>query len=118
MLSLNRHDRLRLINFGSDARAAVRIAILNFYQTKEPEERKYYGAFEYKVYLQGLFYLEKPALFCTFVSSFSLLDFNSFPLSSSTTVKQESENALKIPAPQCSISETTDMCHLFLPPPR
>ncbi len=49
MLSLNRHDRLRLINFGSDARAAVRIAILNFYQTKEPEERKYYGAFEYKV---------------------------------------------------------------------
>ena len=49
MLSLNRHDRLRLINFGSAARAAVRLAILRFHQTKEPEERGYHGAFEFKV---------------------------------------------------------------------
>ncbi len=78
MLSLNRHDRLRLINFGSDARAAVRIAILNFYQTKEPEERKYYGAFEYKVYLR-LFKKEKNQFFHVLWCSFHLLELNSFP---------------------------------------
>ena len=49
MLSLCRHDRVRMINMGSEALAAVRLAILNFYQTKEPEERNYYGAFEFKV---------------------------------------------------------------------
>ncbi len=49
MLSLSRHDRIRLLNFGSESLAAVRLAILNFYQTKEPEERNYYGSFEFKV---------------------------------------------------------------------
>ena len=88
MLSLNRHDRLRLINFGSDARAAVRIAILNFYQTKEPEERKYYGAFEYKVCtLYTAFFKKITSSFNVLLFSFHLLELNSFPFTSSTTGK-------------------------------
>ncbi len=49
MLSLNRHDRLRLINFDHDVALAVKNAILRFHQTKDPEERDYYGAWEFKV---------------------------------------------------------------------
>ncbi len=49
MVSLNRHDRLRLINFDEVAKAVVRGAILKGYQQKDPEEREYHGVHEFKV---------------------------------------------------------------------
>lgn len=49
ILSLNRSDRLRLINFEYGIRDVVRSTILRFFQTKEPEERIYHGAIEFKL---------------------------------------------------------------------
>jgi len=49
MLSLNRSDRVRLINFDPELIQAIRNVVLNFHQTKEPETRNYYGAYEFKL---------------------------------------------------------------------
>lgn len=49
MLSLNRNDRIRLINFNPELTNIARDVILRFYQTKEPEHRDYYGASELKL---------------------------------------------------------------------
>lgn len=49
ILSLNRNDRLRLINFDYGIRDVVRATILRFFQTKEPDERTYHGAIEFKL---------------------------------------------------------------------
>ncbi len=49
MLSFNRSDRIRLINFGRGVADLVRTIILRFYQTKEPDVRDYYGATEFKL---------------------------------------------------------------------
>ncbi len=47
MISLNRNDRLRLINFDESAKAVVRAAITKRYQEKNPQERDYHEAYEF-----------------------------------------------------------------------
>ena len=49
MVSLNREDRVRLINFDENAKWIVRQAITKRYQSSPPSEREYYGAHEFKV---------------------------------------------------------------------
>lgn len=49
MLSLNRSDRIRLINFDRRIAALVKTVIMRFFQTKEPEEREYCGTMEFKL---------------------------------------------------------------------
>ena len=49
MISLNRNDRIRLVNFDNGVKDVVRATILRFFQTKEPEVRDYFGAIEFKL---------------------------------------------------------------------
>jgi len=49
MISLNRDDRLRLINFDEGANDIVRRAITTYFQTKTPEERTYHGSHEFNL---------------------------------------------------------------------
>ncbi len=49
MVSLNRHDRVRLINFDESAKHVVRSSITRAYQNRQPKEREYHGAYEFEV---------------------------------------------------------------------
>jgi hypothetical protein len=49
IISLNRTDRLRLINFEPQVTQIVNETILKFYQTTPPEIKDYFGSTEFKL---------------------------------------------------------------------
>ncbi len=51
MISLNRHDRVRLVNFSENVRPIVKQSIMTRYQQEPPSEKTYHEAYEFK--LQG-----------------------------------------------------------------
>jgi len=49
MVSLNRSDRLRLLNFDSEVETLVSETITMFYQSEQPPVRDYHGSTEFKL---------------------------------------------------------------------
>ncbi len=49
ILSLNREDRIRLINFDHSVQALIRNSITKEFQSVQPEEREFHGAYEFQL---------------------------------------------------------------------